>query len=129
MLLFELLHPGRQLVRAQRVPFRNAATVYRAYCCPNKLFHEALEAPAGDEKMRTIAAAIQEGAQAYLARQYKTVAVVAIIVFAGIWFFLGQVTAWAFLAGAVASALAGYIADPRTVEGGAWRPQTEKAVA
>src|SRR3989344_5402756 len=65
--------------------------------------------PAGDEKMRAIAAAIQEGAQAYLARQYKTVAVVAIIVFAGIWFFLGQVTAWAFLVGAVASALAGFV--------------------
>ena len=59
--------------------------------------------------MRAIAAAIQEGAQAYLARQYKTVAVVAIIIFAGIWFFLGQVTAWAFLAGAVASALAGFV--------------------
>ena len=65
--------------------------------------------PQGDEKMRSIAAAIQEGARAYLVRQYKTVAVVAIIIFAAIWWILGPVTAIAFLVGAVASALAGFI--------------------
>lgn len=65
--------------------------------------------PAGDEKMQSIANAIREGARAYLARQYKTVAVVAIIMFAGIYYLLGATTAWAFLVGAVASALAGFI--------------------
>ena len=63
----------------------------------------------GDDKMRAVAAAIQEGARAYLVRQYKTVGIVALIIFAGVWFLLGQLTAVAFLIGAVASALAGFI--------------------
>ncbi len=65
--------------------------------------------PSGNDKMRAIAAAIEEGARAYLKRQYQTVGVVAIIIFAAIWGFLGQPTAWAFLVGAVASAFAGFI--------------------
>ncbi|HEY3198694.1 MAG TPA: sodium-translocating pyrophosphatase [Nitrospirales bacterium] len=69
----------------------------------------------GTEKMRTIAKAIQEGAGAYLNRQYKTVAVVAGALFvilwaAGIWSDkFGFVTAVGFLIGAVTSATAGYI--------------------
>jgi len=63
----------------------------------------------GSEKMREIAAAIQEGAKAYLNRQYKTIAVVAAIVFGILYFTLGVNTAVGFLAGAVASAAAGYI--------------------
>ncbi|MDP3994060.1 MAG: sodium-translocating pyrophosphatase [bacterium] len=68
-----------------------------------------LKKPQGDEKMRAIAAAIQEGARAYLVRQYKTVGAVALVIFIGVWFLLGQLTAIAFLIGAVASALAGFI--------------------
>ncbi len=65
--------------------------------------------PQGDEKMRAIARAIQEGAGAYLKRQYMAVAVVALPVLVLIWFLLGSATALAFLVGAVASALAGFI--------------------
>ncbi|MBI4050601.1 MAG: sodium-translocating pyrophosphatase [Candidatus Doudnabacteria bacterium] len=65
--------------------------------------------PQGDEKMRQIAAAIQEGAKAYLKRQYQTVAVVAVILFAAIWLLFDAITAMAFLLGAVASALAGFV--------------------
>jgi K(+)-stimulated pyrophosphate-energized sodium pump len=65
--------------------------------------------PGGDPKMQEIAKAIQIGAKAYLNRQYRTVAVVAIIIAALIGFFLGITTMLGFLLGACASALAGYI--------------------
>ncbi|HKK54264.1 MAG TPA: sodium-translocating pyrophosphatase [Patescibacteria group bacterium] len=70
-----------------------------------------LKLPSGNEKMASIAKAIQEGARAFLSRQYKTVAVVAVALFLIIGFVpsLGWLTAWAFLAGAVFSGLAGYI--------------------
>src|SRR3989338_6296310 len=67
-----------------------------------------LKEPAGNDKMRSIASAIQEGANAYLARQYKTVAVVAIILAIAIYFFFNLTTTVGFLIGAVASALAGF---------------------
>ncbi len=67
-----------------------------------------LKLPAGDEKMQSIAKAIQEGAKAYLNRQYKTVAIVAVILFA-LLLFLGVYASLGFLVGAAASALAGYI--------------------
>ncbi len=69
----------------------------------------------GTDKMKMIAKAIQEGAQAYLNRQYRTVAFVAVALFlilwaGGIWSEkFGFVTAIGFLIGAVASAIAGYI--------------------
>ncbi len=66
-------------------------------------------AAAGDKKMQEIAQAIQVGAKAYLNRQYKTVAVVAIVVAFVIGWFLNTTTMIAFLVGAIASALAGYI--------------------
>lgn len=59
--------------------------------------------------MQTIAKAIQEGAKAYLGRQYKTIAVVAIAVFALLWFFIDLNTGIGFLVGAVLSGLAGYL--------------------
>jgi len=65
--------------------------------------------PQGDDKMRSIAKAIQEGAGAYLRRQYIAISAVAIPVFIVIWVLLGATTAIAFLIGAVASALAGFI--------------------
>lgn len=64
--------------------------------------------PKGTEKMQEISRAIQEGSSAYLARQYKSVAVVAIILTALLWYFLGYIAAFGFVIGAVASALAGY---------------------
>jgi K(+)-stimulated pyrophosphate-energized sodium pump len=76
-----------------------------------------LRQPAGDERMRTIAAAVQEGAQAYLTRQYTIIAAVAAVLFLLIGFLgeavdstlLGWKAAIGFLIGAVASAAAGFI--------------------
>ncbi len=66
------------------------------------------KASPGDEKMREISAAIREGSNAYLKRQYKTVAVVAAVMIAALWFFFNFTTALGFLIGASASGLAGY---------------------
>jgi K(+)-stimulated pyrophosphate-energized sodium pump len=70
-----------------------------------------LRQPAGNDKMKEIAAAIQAGAKAFLNRQYKSVALVAAVLFLVIGFIpaLGWMTAIAFLSGAVLSALTGYI--------------------
>ncbi|OGY65295.1 MAG: sodium-translocating pyrophosphatase [Candidatus Harrisonbacteria bacterium RIFCSPLOWO2_01_FULL_44_18] len=65
--------------------------------------------PAGDQKMREISKAIQEGSAAYLNRQYKAVGLVAIVLAIVIYLTLGLLTSLGFLVGAVASALAGYI--------------------
>lgn len=59
--------------------------------------------------MKAIARAIQEGAKAYLGRQYKTIAVVAIIMFVLIGIFLNWLTGIGFLVGALLSGLAGFI--------------------
>ncbi|HEX7043088.1 MAG TPA: sodium-translocating pyrophosphatase [Burkholderiales bacterium] len=68
-----------------------------------------LAKPTGSERMREIAAAIQEGASAYLNRQYTTIGIVGVILFVVIFFGLDPQTAVGFAIGAVCSALAGYI--------------------
>ncbi len=70
-----------------------------------------LKQPQGSERMREISRAVQEGAAAYLRKQYTTIAIVAIVPFLVLGFYneLGWGTAFGFLVGAVFSAAAGFI--------------------
>jgi len=70
-----------------------------------------LRQPAGSERMQAISHAVQEGASAYLRKQYSTIAVVAVIAFIPLAAYhkLGWGTAFGFLIGAILSAAAGFI--------------------
>jgi K(+)-stimulated pyrophosphate-energized sodium pump len=68
-----------------------------------------LAASAGNARMQEIAAAVQEGAKAYLNRQYTTIGVVGVLIAIGLFFALGKFAALGFVIGAVLSGAAGYI--------------------
>ncbi len=98
------------------------------------LARHILKKPAGNKEMQDIAKAIQEGAQAYLNRQYKTIGVIAVVLFAILWLTLGIKLAMGFVVGAIFSAVTGYIgmnvsvrANVRTAE--AARGGLDKALA
>ncbi len=88
------------------------------------LIVKILRSPAGNEKMREIAGAIQVGAAAYLRRQITTVSLISIVIFGLLAWLRDMPTALGFLLGAVCSLLAGYIgmriavlANVRTAQG------------
>jgi len=70
---------------------------------------QVLKQPAGSQRMQDIAGAVQEGARAYLRRQYTTIGIVGIIVVALVFYFLGAVSAVGFLIGALLSGVTGFI--------------------
>jgi K(+)-stimulated pyrophosphate-energized sodium pump len=68
-----------------------------------------LSADAGSAKMQEIAAAVREGAQAYLKRQYTTIGIVGVVIFLIVGYMLGWLVAIGFAVGAVLSGVAGFI--------------------
>src|SRR5215469_10649844 len=68
-----------------------------------------LRQPPGNDRMKEIAAAIQEGASAYLNRQYTVIAIIGVVIAVIIGVFIGWKTAALYVVGAALSAAAGYV--------------------
>jgi len=105
--------------------------VYAAY-----LIRWILASPAGNERMREIAAAVQQGANAYLNRQIMSIGAIAVVIFALVWAGRGMGSSVGFLVGAVCSLAAGYIgmtiavrANVRTAQAATVSPHAALRVA
>src|SRR4051812_17307385 len=72
-------------------------------------YQSVMAQPAGNPRMQEIAGYIREGAQAYLKRQYLTIATVGVVIFALVLYFLSITVAVGFAIGAILSGLAGFI--------------------
>src|SRR5213076_1595339 len=77
--------------------------------CAFILIAVILRSSPGNERMRQISGAVQEGAKAYLNRQVMTISVIAVVIFVLLFFFKDHPTAFGFLIGAFCSLAAGYI--------------------
>lgn len=95
---------GEELIQYAPVGCAVAALIYGALAGG-----WVLKLDAGNERMKQIASAIQEGADAYMKRQYTSVAIVGVVLFGIIFATLGMNTALGFAVGAICSALAGFI--------------------
>src|ERR1700755_1585389 len=80
------------------------AIIYAAWAA-----RSVLDADPGNPRMQEIAAAVREGAQAYLRRQYTTIGIVGVVIFALLAYFLGILVAGGFAIGAILSGAAGFI--------------------
>ncbi len=105
--------------------------LYAAY-----LIRWILVSPAGNDRMREIAAAVQQGAKAYLNRQIVSIGAIAVMIFALVWAGRGMESAVGFLVGAVCSLAAGYIgmtiavrANVRTAQAATVSPHAALRVA
>ncbi|HSH43672.1 MAG TPA: sodium/proton-translocating pyrophosphatase, partial [Arenicellales bacterium] len=93
----------------------SSALIFALVCAIGAIIYGAvsvkwiLAKPSGNARMQEIARAIQEGASAYLNRQYTTIGIAGIVLLILVWVFLGSATAVGFAIGAVFSGLAGYI--------------------
>ena len=76
------------------------------------LIRSVIRLSPGNDRMRQIASAIQEGAKAYLNRQVLTISVIAVVIFILLFIFRVKATALGFLVGAACSLAAGFIGSP-----------------
>ncbi|PSO48788.1 MAG: sodium-translocating pyrophosphatase [Actinobacteria bacterium QS_8_72_14] len=93
----------------ESLPWVAVAAALLAVVVAGVLARWVLAQDAGSQRMREISGAIQEGAMAYLSRQYKTIAVVGLIIVVVLGLTLGWATAVAFVVGAAFSALCGFV--------------------
>jgi len=94
--------------------FQNSAIIATAAGAISILYSffltkKIIKKPRGDKKMNEISDAIAEGAQAYMKRQYTVVAIIGIVIAAGLYYFFSPLTSLGFAVGAILSSVAGIV--------------------